>query len=356
MGFDEVEKDWKNGKSKPIYVFFGEEEFLRSELTHAAPDIFLPEEGTRAFNYDLLYGSETSLRDVVSMASGYPVMADRRLIIVRDAEKILKTKAASSAPAKRKSKSDKSLEDPLIGYLKNPSPETTLIFDMLKMGPRNQSPFKELAEYATLVEFPAMKEAAVISWLVARTKKMGKTLSESSARLMVAHLGTSLRIHSNELEKLVTFTGGSKQITEEDVERVVGVSREFNIFELQKAIGSGARKTAIDIALQIIGHDKDQRQYLLVMLARYMEQLMIANEMMAKRESEKAIAEALELRGGAAYFVKDYMSSARRYTRARLDNAMQAFVRAEIATRKSKVDDALLFETLLIDLVPIASS
>src|SRR4051812_39001798 len=101
MVFDDVEKAWKLGKAAPIYVFHGEEEFLRSELIHLAPEIFLPEEGTRAFNFDLLYGSDTTLKDVIGIAQGFPMMADRRLVIVRDAEKILRTRSAEAAAKKK---------------------------------------------------------------------------------------------------------------------------------------------------------------------------------------------------------------------------------------------------------------
>src|SRR6266542_1998034 len=94
MTFEEVEKSWRAGKPHPVYVFHGEEEFLRSELIHLASELFLPEEGTRSFNFDLLYGPETSMMDVITIAQGYPMMADRRLVIAREAERILRAKPA----------------------------------------------------------------------------------------------------------------------------------------------------------------------------------------------------------------------------------------------------------------------
>lgn len=338
---------WKAGTPAPVYVFCGEEEFLRSELLHFAPEVFLPEEGTRSFNYDLLYGPETALSDVISIAQGYPMMADRRVVIVREAERILRSKAES----KRKGKS----EDPLLHYLQRPNKETVLIFDMEKMGPKNQSPYKELAQSAEIVEFTAMKEPAVAEWLKRRAKKLGKQMSDSVARLLLAHLGTDLRTHANELEKLITFTAGTNTITEQDVEQVVGISRAHNVFELTKAIGAGQRTRAIEIALRMIAADKDQRQYLFVMIARYMEQLLVAREMIARGEQERAIAEALELRGGAAFFVKEFIDAAKRYSKDRLDHALQAIVKIEAETRRVQIDDTLLFERLLIEVSPVTA-
>jgi len=347
MNYEDIEKSWRKGEAKPVYVFFGEEDFLRSELIHNLPGYFLPDEGTRSFNYDLLYGSDVQIRDVIGMAQSYPVMAEKRVVIVRDAEKVLKVKAAGSSK-----KGKGAQEDPLPAYLKNPNKDTILLFDMQKMGPRNQQPFKDLAALAENVEFAIMKEPAAAQWIRARAKSLGANLTDSAARLMVAHLGTSLRIHANELEKLITFTTGAKEISDRDVERVVGVSREFNIFELQNAIGAGQKSNAVRIALGMLASGGDQKQFLFVMLSRYMEQLIVAREMAARGEQDRAIAEALELRGGAAFFVKDYITVAKRYTRERLDRAVKSILTLEERTRRIKMDDALILETLVLDLMP----
>jgi DNA polymerase-3 subunit delta len=348
MIVDSIEKAWRAGKAEPVYVFHGEEEFLRSELLHLAPTLLVPEESTRSFNFDLVYGSEVSLPQVVSMAQGYPMMADRRLVLVRESEKVLRPKPAGSAKSKKKESS----EDPFLHYLAKPNPDCVLIFDMVKFGARNQSPFKELVEKAQVIEFTVMKDGEVVDWIRTRAKRLKRPLTDGAARLLVAHLGTSLRAHANELEKLITFTSGRTEITEQDVEQVVGASREHNVFELTKAIGAGNKAQAVTIALRMIEADKDQRQLLFVMFARFIEQLTIAREMMAKGDGDKAIAEALELRGGAAYFVKETMSVARRYTRERLDQAMRAIVDAEASTRKVQIGDELLLEMLILKLVP----
>ncbi|HET6512294.1 MAG TPA: DNA polymerase III subunit delta [Candidatus Kapabacteria bacterium] len=348
MTFEEVEKNWKAGKAKPVYVFHGEEEFLRSELLHTAPALFVPDEGTRSFNFDLLYGAETNLQNVLSLAQSYPVMAERRLLIVREADKIMKSKASTSASKKKTAKS----EDLMVNYLASPQPETVLIFDMTKMGPKNTNPWKELAAKAEIVEFPILKEPQIIDWLRSRAKKEQKLLAEKAARLMVGHLGTSLRTHANELEKLITFVGERGEITEQDVEQVVGVSRSYNVFELTKAIGSGDKAKSAEIIIRMLAQDKDQRHLLFVMIARYFEQLIITQEMLIKGEKEAAIAEAIDLRGGAAFFVREFIAAAKRYRRERLDHAMRSIVEAESTTRRVQLDDTLIFERLLTQIMP----
>ncbi len=348
---DEILKQWKAGKARPVMVFHGEEDFLRSELLHHAPDIFVPDIGVRSFNCDVLYGPETSMDQVISLARSYPMMAERRLVIVREAERILRAKPAGAATKSRKKAGPS--EDPLLQYLEQPNPDCILIFDLDKFGARNQSPFRELSEKAHVVEFAEMKEGEAAAWVTARAKSLGRSLSGDAARLMTNYLGVSLRGLANELEKLVIYCGtGRKEITDKDVEQVVGASRENNVFELTKAIGAGNKPVAITIALKMLDQGSDQKQFIFVMLSRFIEQLIIARELSAKGENERAIAEALELRGGAAYFAKEIISQARRYSRARLDAAIAAILETEALTRRKHASDELLMEMLLVRLMP----
>lgn len=350
MTSDAIEKAWRKGKPAPVYVFHGEEEFLRSELLHSAAEILVPDEATRSFNFDLLYGAETSLSQAISLAQGYPMMADRRVVIVREAEKVLKPKPAATATASRKKKSNS--DDPLLTYLEHPNPDCVLIFDAQKFGPKNQSPYRDLVAKAEVIEFPVLREADVIEWLRGRARSMGRSLSEGAARLLVGHLGTSLRAHANELDKLVTYTWGRDAIRDEDVEQVVGASREHNVFELTKAIGQGNRKLAMTIALRIFAADKGQIHLMFVMLSRYIEQLTIARELAVKGQGEREIADALELKGGAVFYVKDTIAAARKYSRERLDAAMQSILTAEESTRRTGANHELIMETMIVGLMP----
>jgi DNA polymerase-3 subunit delta len=346
---ENVLKAWRAGKAAPVYVFHGEEDFLRSELLHAAPALLVPDEATRSFNFDQLYGSDTTLPDVITMASGYPMMAERRVVIVREAERILRPKPAGQPAARGKKKAG---GDPLLSYLEHPNQDCVLIFDMEKFGARNQSPFKELAAKAEVVEFPVLKDAEAVEWVRARAASQKLKLGAEAARLMVAQLGIGLGTLASELEKLATYAGEREEITAKDVEAMTGASRERSVFELTKAIGTANREMAATILLRILRTGKDQRTFVLIMLARHFEQLTIAHELAAKRESEHAIAEALGLHGGAAYFVKDTIAAARRYSRERLDAATSAIVQAEEMSRRGHTNDELLMEMLLLKLMP----
>src|SRR5207244_12733036 len=107
-------------------------------------------------------------------------------------------------------------------------------------------------------------------------------LSEKAARLMVAHLGTDLRTHANELEKLATFTAQTKEISEADVEQVVGVSRTHNVFELTKAISMGNKPRATEVVLRMLEHEKHQSQFHFVMITSNHMQLIIALDIIVR--------------------------------------------------------------------------
>ncbi len=348
---DELLKQWKTGKFRPVTVLHGEEEFLRGELLREAPAIVVPDESTRSFNCDILYGSETTIDQVISLARAYPMMSERRLIVVREAERILRSKPAGTATKSRKKSAQN--EDPLLQYLNQPNPDTILIFDLEKFGARNQSPFRELVEKAHVVEFPVMKEGEAAAWANARAKYMGRSLAPEAARMLTGYLGVSLRAIANELEKLVIYIGPDrKEISAKDIEQLVGASRENNVFELTKAIGASNKPLAVTIALRMLDQGSDQKQFMFVMLARFIEQMTIARELASKGENERAIAEALELHGGAVYFAKEIIEQARRYSRARLDHALAALLETESLTRMRHASDELLMEMLLVRLMP----
>ena len=344
----QIEKDWKAGKPDSIYLFYGEEEFLRADMLERAIDTFIPDFSLRSFNYDQLSGYDHKINDVITCAKNYPVMAEMRVVIFREAEKLFAVRKGEKAGPK-----DESKFDPLYNYLDDLNRNTLLIFDFDKPGNKTHYPWKALFAKATPVEFPAYKENAAIEWIAERAKKSGRTLETKAAQSLVAHLGTDLRTLASELEKLISYIGDSNLIKAADVEAVVGFSATDNVFELTKVIGSGSKSRAAEMALQILRADKNARYPMFAILSKYLEQLIVTREMSDRRESDQAIAQAIGLYGGGAYYVKDYITAARRYSSpAKLDNALRALVRAEFDTRRVKIDDTLLVERLIAEITP----
>jgi DNA polymerase-3 subunit delta len=342
MTYAALKADWKKGKTVPVYLFYGEEEFLRREALDLAVETFVPDVATQSFNYDQLYGSDVKVTDVLGCCASFPVMAERRLVVVREADKLFRSR----------SKEEKS-EDPFRVYLAKPNFDTILILETAKPGAKNTHPWKDLFAKAETVEFSLLGDAATAKWLVDRAVHYGKRFDDEAATLLVSYGGADLRSLAGELEKLVAFVGEAKErIAIDDVKEVVGRSKSYNIFEFTKAIGMGDREQATSIALRLFADDSRAWYQTIPMIARYLEQLSVAREMLDGRSDQRAIAEALGLYGGAAYFAKEYMSAARRYSPQRLDAAHKALRRIERESRLSRTDERLLIQVLLAEIMP----
>ncbi|HET9137473.1 MAG TPA: DNA polymerase III subunit delta [Candidatus Kapabacteria bacterium] len=337
----QIEQSWKKGHADAVYFFYGEEEFLRDELIRKSIDLLLPDVALRSFNLEVFDGAESKLHHIFAAAKSYPVMAEVRLVICRNTEKFF---TARSDERKQEE------NEMVASYLEDPNRSTILILDSSKPGAKNTYPWKSLHANAAVVEFAPLKEGAAIEWICERAERYGKHLETRAAQVLVTLLGSDLRALSSELEKLVSYVGAADAITLVDVETTIGVSPTYNIFELTKAIGAGNKPKASEIAQKMVEADKGERFVMMMMLSRYFEQLSIAKELVGKA-SDQAIAKALDLYGGGAYFVKDYIGAARRYSREQLDNATKAIVSAEHQTRRAKIDDKLLVQKLIAEVV-----
>ncbi|MBS1902595.1 MAG: DNA polymerase III subunit delta [Bacteroidetes bacterium] len=339
---EQIEKAWKSGRADAVYFFYGEEEFLRDELLRKAIELLQPDAALRSFNFDQFDGAEAKLRDILAAARAYPVMADIRLVICRNCEKLF---TARSEQRKQEE------NEMIAGYLEDPNRSCVLILDTSKPGAKNTHPWKGLLANSTAAEFAPMRESGATQWIAERAERYAKRLDTRAAQMLVSLIGTDLRALANELEKLVTYVGDNDAITQTDVEACISISPTYNVFNLSKAVGVRNKALATEIVLGIMQADKRGMYGILSTLARYFEQLTVAREM-AGKSGDQEIAKALDLYGGAAYYVKDYINAARAFSGKQLDDAMKAIVRAELQTRRARVDETLLVERLVSEIIP----
>lgn len=347
----QVTDSWRKGKADAVYLFHGEEEFLRTEAINEAISTFLPDQGMRSFNLDIMYGNETKISHVIQCANGLPVMSDKRIVIIRDADKLWRFKTNDDDDDEGSKGKDHPDVIATINYIKSPNFETILIFDCKKHGAKNTYPWKALFEKVQVVEFAFMRGPEVAGWLVDKAKKQSRHLTDAAAGLMVDYIGNDLRAQVTELEKVITYAGDKEEITEKDVKAVVGNQSTHDAFELTKAIGAGNKQRASEIAVKMIAEDKSARFPMFAVLIKYLEQLVVAQYMSSKRMPDKEIAAAIGLFGGGAYYVKEYITASHKFTKESLDNAVKALVNAEYQTRKVKVDESLLVQKLILEMM-----
>jgi DNA polymerase-3 subunit delta len=218
----------KGGTLLPAYLLHGEEDFLLEQGLDAILDRAFGKE-ERSFNLDVVYGGEVGSRDLMGRLSSLPMMGERRVLVVRDADKLLKDTLES-----------------LAAYLEHPSPTTCLVMAGAKPDFRKK-PFSTMKKGGMAYEFGHLYEDKIPAWIESYVKKSGRRIDPAGAKLLTAQAGRSLREVQNEIEKLYIYVNDRNSITEDDVAAVVGMTKEFTVFELQKALGW--RETARAVAI-----------------------------------------------------------------------------------------------------------
>jgi DNA polymerase III subunit delta len=320
----------KGKKYAPVYLFIGEEDFLIEECINAIIRDLLTGD-TKAFNLDIVYGNKADAREVIAHAASFPMMSDRRVVIVKEFEKLLSSDTAKEI---------------VTAYIAHPLESTCFVLVTEKPDFRTK-PFVDLKKSDNVFAFNPLYDNQVLAWISARCKKTGKDVDIEACQLLQAHTGNSLRAIQNELDKLFSYLGERTRITPEDVADVVGVTRGYTVFDLQNAIG----KKNLDDALRIVKRmveTGEPLQLTIVMLTRYFNLLWKLQNLLAHNASE---TEALAATRIPPYFLKDYIAAIKRYSPAQIEHAFRALLDADLQLKSTSPDPYHLIEMLVYSLI-----
>jgi DNA polymerase-3 subunit delta len=239
---DEVLKivnDIKAGNIKPIYFLMGEEPYYIDKLSDYIEQNILSED-EKGFNQTVLYGRDVSIEDIVSTAKRYPMMAERQVVIVKEAQDLART------------------IDKLESYVENPMPSTVLVFcyKYKTLDKRKKLP-KLLAKAGILYESKKLYENQVGDWIKRVLSGKNYSIEPKATAMLVEFLGTDLSKINNELEKLQIILPKGSTISPMHIEENIGFSKDFNVFELRKAIGERNQLKAYTIADNFAQNPKD---------------------------------------------------------------------------------------------------
>ncbi|MBL7986791.1 MAG: DNA polymerase III subunit delta [Chlorobi bacterium] len=324
----------RHGKIEPLYFLFGDEEFLIDEALEQIIDRAV-DKSTVSFNFDLLHGTEVTLQEIVERASAYPLMADRRVVVVRDIDRTFSLRGKPDPTS------------PFVRYITSASPSTTLVLtavagDILK-GKSPKAPYNIITEHAASIQFKKIYDRELPSWTANRIRTRGKEITPDAVELFVSYAGGSLRIISNEIEKLFTYVEGKKNITLEDVRTVVGTSKTWNIFELQKALGTKNASLASEITERMLRAGEPE-QLILTMLTRYFTILWRLTELRARTRDQNEMARAV---GITSFFLNEYLAAVQRYPIDHLRNTFQVLLQADILLKSSNLSGSVIMQMML---------
>lgn len=305
--FNDLETAFLNKRFQNIYLLHGEEDFLILELLKLLKRQAFNSMQEADYNYNVLYAETLSLGDIVSSASEYPMFSDRRLVVVRSFEKHKKERSREKQKAQQLQ---------FFDYLNNPL-ETTIL--VLTAGTIDKTlwakePFASLKSHA--YEFSALKDPAAFA--EDRAKRYGWKLSPKALKILISFTGNSTREIDSELQKLALYAEekSDKTLSDSDVLNTVGLSREYNVFELDKALASHDLRMASGIALMIMERDglKDGLFSIQNYLTTYFLRLWKLKMPAVQRMSPQDMCRELNLYGPQAYFLKEYVAYARKFS------------------------------------------
>ena len=282
----------KSGKIRPIYFLMGDESYYIDKIAGYLEGSILAEE-EKGFNQMVLYGKETNVLDIIGNAKRYPMMAERQLVIIKEAQDLSRT------------------IEQLVSYAENPQPSTVLVicYKYKKLDKRKKL-YKTIQESGGLVfESKKLYENQVSEWIRKVMLGRGYQISHKSTVMLVEYLGTDLSRINNELEKLQLVWPKDKEISPHAIEEHIGISKDYNNFELKKAIGEKDVTKATRIINYFAQNPKDNPFVVTIsLLHTFFSQLLQYHGL--KDHSAKNVAGVLRIN---PYFVSEFQIAARNY-------------------------------------------
>lgn len=299
MTADDILKDLKNRKYKPLYLLHGDEPYFIDQVSNFVEDELLSE-AERGFNQTVLYGKDTDVMTVLNAAKRYPMMAEYQVVLVKEAQDM----------KWGRDDDDKKTINPLLSYLENPLPSTILVF-CYKYGKfdKRKKTYKAIEKNGTVFESTTLYDNKIPSWIEGVVTNKGYKIDQQASAMMAEYLGNDLSKIANELEKLMLNVAAGQTITMQHVQDNIGISKEYNVFELQSAL---SRKDPFKVN-QIINYfeaNPKANPIVLVLgnLNNFFSKVLLYHY--AKDKSPQNLAREL---GVNPYFIKDYELAARSY-------------------------------------------
>lgn len=291
---DLILKNIKNKEVLPIYFFHGEEPYFIDVAVKALEHDFL-EEDEKAFNQTVTYGKDTNYQEILSLARQFPMMGDKQVIIVKEAQDLKLNDDESKA---------------LEAYVENPVPSTVLVFahKHKKLDSRKKVT-KSLDKANALFLSESIRDNNLPKWIADECIKLNIKTAPNISHLLAEYLGNDLSRIANELGKLKIILKEGQILDGTVVENNIGISKEYNVFELQKALGTKNATAAFKIA-HFMGKNPKNNPFVMMMasLYSYFSNIIIYNTMVG--QPPQVIASQM---GVNPYFIKDYAEAARLY-------------------------------------------
>lgn len=327
MTHEQILLDLKAGKYKNIYLLHGDEPYFIDTIV-AWMEHHILSEDAQAFNQTVVYGKDVDYKTIIDEARQYPLMSDKRVIIVKEAQEM------------------KTLKD-LSDYAKRPVPHTILILVHKHKTFDKRLAFAKALSDQLVFESKKMYDNQLPAWILGYARSIQLGIDDKMAQILADYLGNDLSKIANELDKLALSQGRGVKISLEVIQDQIGISKEFNVFELQKALGEKNKAKSFLIGKYFADNPKENPiQVTVINLFGYFQKALIA----AQYQSEGDAVLQKKLGLTTSYFVKDYRAVARNYPVSKIRSILMRIRTTDVESKgvnnKSKDDGQLLTELI----------
>lgn len=339
MTADEILKDLKNRKYKPLYLLHGDEPYFIDLVSNFVENKLLSD-AEKGFNQTVLYGKDTDIMTVLNAAKRYPMMAEHQVVLVKEAQEM----------KWGKDDDDKKTINPLLSYLESPLPSTILVF-CYKYGKfdKRKKTYKAIDKNGIVFESAELYDNKIPGWVESYITQKGYKISQQATYMLAEYLGNDLSKIANELEKLMLNIQPGQEITLEHIQNNIGISKEYNVFELQAALG---KKDVLKVNQIINYFEANPKSNPLVLvlgnLNNYFTKVLAYHYV--KDKSPNNLAREL---GVSPYFVKDYELAARNYNYGKTMSIISHLREYDLKSKgvESNADDGGLMKELMFKIM-----
>ncbi len=316
MTENEILKSLKNKAYAPLYFLQGEEPFFIDKISNYI-EKFAISEAEKGFNQIIMYGKDSSLDQIIGNAKRFPMMAEKQLVMVKEAQYLadLKTEAGRGL---------------LEAYSKNPVPSTILVFcyKYSKLN-GNTKLAKTLKKESVFFLSETIRDYKIIDWIKTYMAANGIKATDKAMQMLADHLGTNLERLTNEINKLLINVDKSTIIDDHHIDKYVGINKDFNIFELQRAL---TIKDALKVyqIVKYFGANSKEHNPIPTIAFLYGFFIKVLKTHAAKDKSSNGLASALKV---SPFFVKDYQLAARNYSYAKVIQNIERLHKADLMVK-----------------------
>jgi len=307
----------------PVYFLVGKEKFFHDQIINLLSGILFNDPSSRNLNRIVLHGSENSLPEVVNASVSYPMLSEYKLIIVKEFSKIKISEAES-----------------FERYLDNPQKATILLLSADEAG--NTKILNKVKSTAEVVDCRPIPEYKISNWLKQRSDERNINLSATAAQMLAEYTGNNLLSIDHELDKIKDFKSDDTKITTDDIISVTGMSKEYNVFTLQKALGEKNIKRSFQIAKNLMDSGENINLVISIIFS-FFRKVLIFSKLKSANKNQSEITSLMKLND---FQLRDIQATLNKFNQPGIEKILKLLYSMDKKVKTTAITDWTVLQSL----------